>query len=463
MKLKLPSIKFQSPLKHLYDEANLPDYKRRGLNWILRGNLCGAMCAIICGGGTTAMVGLATHFGASDLIFGILVAIPQIAALFQIPFSLAVNRSHRHKRYLLTWGLFSRVLWLLFGFMTLIYPEGSRSAIWTLIAVLTVSSICASAIQVSWFPWFSEIAPISIRGRWFSFRDSLSSVISIGFGLLTAYLLDVLPVSSRYIVVFLIGGGVGIMDMLSFSFARDEWSGTQTRSSSSGALKSVFANKQFMRLTIAWTAWNFTCNMAGSYLTPYSMNRMGLSYMQMMLCATIAAAAATVFMVRRWGRAVDAFGSKTVMTITCVGSSLALIFYLFSTPGSVWPVLLRNLVGAAFWSGTGLATNSMQLSYSPEENRSTYIAVFSCVTALAGTALGTLCGGWFLDFCADNGLLTGAFDRYKVLILASCVLRIASMMILIPGLRNDHEGSVSVKDALKSVFGVHFRRVQRVR
>ena len=90
------------PLRALYNEAGLPQDIRRSLNFILFGNLCGNLWGIICGGGTTAMVGLATSLGADDFTFAVLNAIPQIAALTQIPFSMRVNRTHKRKKFLLT-------------------------------------------------------------------------------------------------------------------------------------------------------------------------------------------------------------------------------------------------------------------------------------------------------------------------------------------------------------------------
>ena len=84
------------PLALLYDEARLPNDIRRGLNWILAGNTFGTMHGIICGGGTTALVGLAAALGAGDTVFGLMVIIPQIAAILQLPFSMLVN--HTRKR-----------------------------------------------------------------------------------------------------------------------------------------------------------------------------------------------------------------------------------------------------------------------------------------------------------------------------------------------------------------------------
>jgi uncharacterized membrane protein len=93
----------------------------------------------------------------------------------------------------------------------------------------------------------------------------------------------------------------------------------------------------------------------------------------------------------------DSFGSRSVMLVASVGAAIANLFYLFSTPGAVWPVLLRNAIGAAFWCGSNLAANNMQLYASPDDKRPIFIAVFSCVTAIAGVALGSLTGGLLLE------------------------------------------------------------------
>ena len=445
--------KLTQPLDALYDEAGLEPYKRKGLNWIMRGNLCGNLWGIICGSGTAAMVGLANLFGANDTVFGLLVAIPQIAAVLQLPFSMLVNKTRKRKRYLVTWGLMSRALWLLMGFLPLLFsPAHSRAALTILLALVALSSCGNSLISVCWFPWFSDIAPMRIRGRWFSFRDLVNSVSGLIFGLVVAYLLDALPQGSKFTVIFLLGGVLGVMDMVCFGFARDEWTGEtpKARVSVFKTVKSVLSNRPFMRLTLMWTAWCFTANMAGSYLTPYAMNSMKLSFMQITVFGTVTASVATVLTISRWGRFLDRFGSRNVMLISCAAGSLTQLFYLFSTPGNVWPIFLYNAVGAVFWSGSNLAANGMQLSASPAGERPVYIAVFACMTALAGTALGTLCGSGFLSFCVDRSLFTGAFDRYKALILIASLLRFACVFLFVPRMPNENETTAS--DLLASVF-----------
>ena len=430
------------PLRALYDEAGLAPAIRRSLNFILMGNLFGSLYGIICGGGTTAMIGLANELKAGDLAFGILNGIPQAAALLQIPFSMLVNRTHKRKKYLLTYGLFSRVLWLFFGLIPLIVPASPQGLqLWTLIFLLGVSSCCSSAINVCWFPWFSDLAPLKIRGRWLSFRDTVIAACSLAFGLLVARLLDTLPIDSRYVIIFLLGGTLGILDMVCFGFCEEKYSAPPKKLQLGAVVKNVFSNKPFLRLLVMWTAWCFTANICGPYLGRYSVNDMGLSFTQMMLFGTAASSVATILVMSQWGRALDRFGCRSVMLVAAVAASLTDGFYLISVPGSILPVLLRNFVGAMFWSGCNLAANSMQLSTSPDEMRPSYIAVFACVTALVGTALGTLFGGALLEGWQSAGWFAGSFDRYKALILLSVLLRFLITVLLVPSMENDRDGT----------------------
>ena len=409
-----------NPLTRLYNEAKLPQAIRRSLSLILLGNLFGNLHGIICGGGTTAMIGLANQLQAGDFAFGLLNGIPQAAALLQIPFSLLVNRTHKRKKYLLTFGLFSRFLWLLFGFIPLVVPqEPAGLALWTLIFLLGISSCCSSAINVCWFPWLSDLAPISIRGRWFSIRDSVVAACNLLFGLLVARLLDTLPIESRYIIIFLIGGTVGMLDMLCFAFCEEVYSAPPQRMHFAGIVKDILQNKPFLRLVIMWTAWS-------------------------------------ILVISRWGKALDHYGCRSVMLVAAAANSFIDLFYLFSTPGNVVPVLLRNFVGAMCWSGTNLAANSMQLSASPDKARPSYIAVFACVTSLVGTTLGTLTGGLLLEGWQSAGWFTGAFDRFKALILVAVCCRLAVAAFLVPPLQNDREGTP--KQLLQSVLNglTHF-------
>ena len=239
-------------------------------------------------------------------------AIPQIAALLQIPFSVWVNKARKRKIFILSFGVFSRLIWLLLGFLPLLAktPE-SKLPLYTLITLLGISSACGAAINVCWFPWFSEMAPIRIRGRWLSYRDRIIAVAGLLFGLLVAYLLDVLPIDSKYIVIFLVGGALGVMDMICFGFCKEEpMKAPEETMQLKKSLQEILHHKPFMRVTVMWTAWCFTANLSGAYLTPYAMNVMGLDFLQITLFGTVAASLATAVIIgsealrRMWRRSV---------------------------------------------------------------------------------------------------------------------------------------------------------------
>ena len=431
-----------SSLSLLYDEFQLPKIIRRSLNLILIDNIFGNLHGIICGGGTTAMVGLANELQAGDLAFGLINGIPQAAALLQIPFSILVNRTHQRKKYMLTLGMFSRALWMLFGLIPLIVPANPAwLPLWTMIFLLGISSCCGSVINVCWLPWFSDLAPARLRGRWFSFRDMLVAGVNLAFGLLVAWMLDTLPVYNRYIIVFALGGFLGMLDMLCFGFCKEQYNDPPRKLRIGAVLKSIRQNRPFCRLVIMWTAWCFTSNLAAPYLGRYSINDLGLSFMQMTVFGTAAQAIAVVLVMARWGKALNRYGCRSVMLVSTIATSLTDAFYLFAVPGSILPVLLRNFIGAACWSGCNLAANSMQLSASPDEGRPSYIAVFACITSLVGVALGTLCGGALLEGWENAGWFSAGPDRVQVLVLLGVVLRLLVALFLVPPLENDRDGT----------------------
>lgn len=451
--MKLIERMKNNPINDLYNEADLTQKIRRSLNLIILGNILGGAHGMICGSGSTAMIGLVTELGANDMAFGVLSAVPQMAALLQLPYSVLVNRTHKRKKYMMTVGVFSRALWLIFGLIPYIMPMASATLqLWTIIFLMGISSCCGAMINVCWFPWMSDLIPIDIRGRWLSVRESILSACNVLLGLVVAYALDTLPDNVRYPIIFLIGGTLGILDMVCFLFCEEVYSAEPKKQGLFTAFWEVLRNKPFMKLVVMMTFWNFTAQMSGVYINPYAMNEMGLSFMQIMIFSSISSSIVSIFVMPAWGRMIDRFGCRNVMLVACTITSLTPLFFLFASPGNIWPVLLHNAIGAMFWCGTNLTSSNMQLIYSPNETRPTYIAVFSCITALVGSTLGSLAGGALLESWNSANLFTGSIDRYQALFVLSVVLRLGFTLLLVPRFSPDNEASV--KDLIRHIFSV---------
>lgn len=449
------------PFERIFSEASLLPEIRRSIYLMTLGNIFGTVFGVICASSTSSMTGYAEYLGAGDFIYGVLTAIPLAAAFFQIPFSALVSRTQKRKRYMMTYGVISRAMWILVGLVPYFIPaDKSLLRIWSVIFLIGVSSALSSFINVCWMPWMADLVPIGIRGRWLSKKDGITSVASVTMGLIVAGILDRMPGITGYTIVFVMGGILGVLDMCCFGLMKEVYRTPPVTVKLLPVFRQIISNKPFFRFVIFWTAWSFTSNMSGAYLSRYALTEMKLTYMQYTLCSQVASAAVTVTVVHLWGKLLDRFGSKTVMWLSCVVGSMTHLFYLFSTPGNIWPTLLHNVVGATFWSGSNLAATSLQLSASPDAERPTYIAFFSCVTSLFGSFLGILTGGAILEGVQSSAVLSSMIsDRYQFMFVIAVSLRLLSVFILVPQLDNDSEHNIS--DMFRSFSAAMKQRVRK--
>lgn len=444
----LRSIKrFRSPFKALYEEAGLAPALRRGITMVILGNICGNLWFSITNG--SALTGFARELGAGDLVFGILTGIPMAATLMQFPAALMVSRTQKRKQYMLTFGVLARALWIVVGLVPYFLPvQPVWLRLWSVIFLVGVSSASGSFINVCFMPWMADLVPIGIRGRWISLRDGIISVANVLIGLLTATLLDRVPGFDGYALVFILGGTLGVIDMLCFLPVPELRRETPVKTSFAAVARQIFHDRPFFRFLLFWTAWCFTANLSGPYLARYALGELGLSFTQVTLFGQITSAAVTVLVISLWGKLLDRYGTKPVLWVSCVVASLTPGFFLFGVPGSVVPLLLHYAIGAAFWSASNLAATNQLLSSSPDDQRPSYVAFFSCFTNLLGAFLGVLAGGALLELiqsAADRFDATLGFvpDRYKIVIALSVVARLGITLWFVPRLHNDRDGTVS--------------------
>ena len=433
-------IRFRGPLKKLFDQEHLSPRTRQSLYFLTVGGIMGSLCCTVCGSGTSALTSLASFLGAGDFVYGVLTAIPMLAALLQIPFSIIVSRAPRRHPFMLTYSLIGRALWIVIGLVPF-FLQGAENWIqlWTIILLVGLSSALQSFINVCWMPWMADVAPIHMRGRWMSIKDSISNVATALFGLVVGWLLDAMPNMVGYGIIFGISGIFGVIDMLTYIGVEDVRSAPPSQIKVTSVLKKLLGDKRFLWFMIFWTGWCFTANMSGMYYTRYSVNEMGLTYTQITIFATIVACVTTTVFMPFWGRQMDRYGYKPVMWVSALVGSLTPLIYLFSSPANVWPTFIYNFLGAMFWCASNLACTNMQLGYAPDVERASYVAIFSCVTSIAGGFLGVLSGGALLEML--DGMGFGA-DRYLIMFALSSILRLVVVLLLLPKMENNREYTV---------------------
>ncbi|NCC49038.1 MAG: DUF1559 domain-containing protein, partial [Clostridia bacterium] len=189
MKALRLKYRFRSPFQVIFDEAQLLPEIRRSIVMMVMGNIFGNLFGVITNG--SALTGYAEILGSNDFTFGVLTGIPLAASLMQIPAAILVSRTQKRKRYMMTYGVVSRALWLLVGLVPWLLPMSPDAVrLWSVIFLIGISAASGSFINVSFTPWMADLIPIRIRGRWMSLRDGMNAVGSVLIGLLTATILD---------------------------------------------------------------------------------------------------------------------------------------------------------------------------------------------------------------------------------------------------------------------------------
>ena len=438
----MPRPLLKSPFSAMYQEAGILPEIRRSIGFMILANLCGTFFGTIAGG--SALTGLAGALGSNDFLFGVLTAIPLFGTLLQIPAALLVSHTKKRKAYMLTFGLFSRALWLLVGLIPFFLPaQPGWLRIWTLIFLIGISSMSGSFINVCFTPWMADLIPIDIRGRWLSTRDKLLSILSVAFGLLVARLLDVMPGFTGYAVVFIMGGVFGVLDMICFIGVKDVPMHTESGVKIRTVFHDMIKNRPFFRFLLFWTVWSFTANIAGPYFIRYALGPLKLSFLSVTLGSQVTGAVFAVMVLSHWGRLMDRYGNKPVLWISCLATAINPVVWLFSSVGSPLTLFIFNAVGGLVWGASGLAVMNILLRVSPQSQRPSYVAVFTAITSIAGAFLGVLTGGALLQGIQDTVAARGTTvfgavpDHYMIVFMLSVVLRMATVFLFLPKMENE--------------------------
>lgn len=128
------------------------------------------------------------------------------------------------------------------------------------------------------------------------------------------------------------------------------------------------------------------------------------------------------------------------MFLCCVTIFALPVIWLFATPQTAWVVLLINIFSGIFWPGFEMMAFNQSIWLAPEKSRSVYIAIYTLVVALIGTAAAFLCGGAFMQlsraFIPAGGisLFTGIkLGSYQFLFILSALIRLLVLLFMFRG------------------------------
>ncbi|MEG4458168.1 MFS transporter [Microcoleus sp. N9_A1] len=379
------------------------------------------------------------QLGASSVEIGIFSAIPMVVNLLQpLGAYIADRTTSRHWYNLFVFGA-SRLLWLVLAVAIVWgsqHADSHQLLQWTLVTVVAASVLAAFA-NSSWFSWMAAVVPQRLRGRYFGFRNSAVSLITLlgvplmGLGVST-WGAD--PIFG-YGIVLLVGVLAGMIslgcqffmvDVNPQLYKKDAKSDRLTEKKSKQItyfVPSVLKDSNFLMFILYFSVWTFAVNLSAPFFNIYLLKNLSLD-VSLVTIYTSLSCGANLLLLMFWGKLADRWGNRPLLI--AVGLVVAITPLLWLGTGNypfalwVWLPLL-HLLGGTTLGAIGLCSNNIQMEIASIEQPSTYFAIAAAVSGLAG-ALGTTAGGFLAEL---PGMSLGA------LFALSAAVRLVGLLPLI--------------------------------
>jgi MFS family permease len=376
-----------------------------------------------CAGGAI-LTGWAIHLHASAFLTGLVVALPQMAQLVQLPAAWSTALLGRRRAAV---GLVaaSRQVMLPLALLPFLAPsEATGRAV--LLAVAALAAVLGVLGNNAWVSWMGELVPRRIRGRYFGRRLALCTIAGAAASAAAGLLLDwARPRGATGLMLAalqLCASGAGVVTTLLMLRQHDPTAGAEKAPFSVAAALRPFRDRSARGLLVYVLSWNLAVGVAGSFFALHMLQNLRMGFTLVALHG-IALAAARVLAAPVWGRVIDRLGARPVLVACAFGISAIPLVWLFPRPGFLWPLAADAVLAGVLWGGHNLAMLVAPMTITPRRERPFYVAAIAMTGGLAFT-VATACGGILVETLPRQMSLFGhPIYNLQILFLLSAVLR----------------------------------------
>lgn len=167
-----------------------------------------------------------------------------------------------------------------------------------------------------------------------------------------------------------------------------------------------FRDTNFRNLMQFLGSWGFALAIASPFFTVFLLQRLGYP-MSTVIALTVLSQVANLVFVRIWGRLVDKFSNKAVLSVSgplVLGTTALWLFTAIPGPHrfTMVPLIGIHVLRGMSMAGVTLATGNIALRLAPEGRGAPYLAANSLVGSIAGFMAPLL-----------GGAVAGALEAYR--------------------------------------------------
>ena len=375
------------------------------------------------------LAGFMVQLGASNLAIGLLAAVPFSVQFLQLPAVVLVERI-RARRAICAWAAGIGRSFLL---VAAVAPFlGAHVAIAVLIGAVALYQALAAVAGCAWNSWMRDLVPETDFGRFFGRRSAATTALATAVALLGGLLIDNwrrhVPADPAiaYSALFVASAVFGFCGVWLLSITPEQPMPPVVQHAKILTLLSTpFRDKNFRRLMVFLSSWNFAANLAAPFFAVYMLKSLGYA-MTTIIALTVASQLSNIAALGLWGTLIDRYSNKAVLQISVplfLACTLGWTFTGLAWIGSATIYLLaviHVLMGVAT-AGVALGSGNIVMKLSPAGQATAYLAASCVVTATCG-AIAPVIGGLCADFFAARELTlaftwTGGVGQVTVQVL----------------------------------------------
>ncbi len=391
---------------------------------------------------------LKDHLGLSDSAYGLILTLPFITVLIQIPYTAFVARFGQLKPAFLITAALAKSTLLILALLPVLAPDiSSQNAYYVVVATIILLSTFNWIADAALNTWFGALIPSEVKGRYFSTRQMLFTFAMLIYALIMSQLLRVLSDWTwKYTFFFSFAVLMGLIDISFYLRVRPPekayltWfhnsSASKSQTFSLRDLLSPIRDNRYRAYLLFAISWNFSIQISGPYYNIYMLKTLNFSLGDMTLMSQIIPAVATILFLRKIGQAYDRYGFRPVLILSCAISVIIPLFWMFATPTSNWFLYPVNVLSGIFNIGIDLAIMSLAIFLAPHEGRSAYIATKNVAMSLLGFVPAILIGGFLSDRLrsilekSQLPFFRGqALNPFHILLILSFLLRMLTLLV----------------------------------
>ena len=333
----------------------------------------------------------AVAYGANNAEVGLMVAGAGLgAAVAFLPGAWLSDMWSRRKTFVvLTGGLLARAPFA--GFILLPFVADGEAALRIIIFLTVAQAFLASLGTPAWTSLAADIVPLSIRGRYFAWREFIygtgGMVAAPAAGLMVA--LWGKPEGWQGVWLLALAGG-GISAWF-FSRIPEEHRPPPPKGAPAAPPwhATILRDVNFLIFGGTVFLWNISLYAAAPFFNIYLVKNLGASAAWVGGLAAVASAFGLVGQTM-FGRLLDARGSRWLMAVC--GLFIPLLPWAWYVIDAPWQIIFINAVGGVAWAGFTLGSFNFLLIVSPPQQRRYYAAAYQTLVFLSAAA-GPLIGG----------------------------------------------------------------------